>query len=102
VAPTTQRTFLKGHRPTAFLRIYQGGKKPLAAVMMTTTIVDERDETVFNVKSPLVADGFGRARTADHRFDVPADHLTPGAYLLRFEATAGRETVSREVRFVVR
>lgn len=69
---------------------------------MTTTIVDEREQTVYNVKSPLPAGGFGPARAADHRFDVPFEDLTAGAYLLRFEAAAGSQTASREVRFVVR
>jgi VWFA-related protein len=102
VAPTTQRTFLKGHRPAAFLRVYQGGKKPPVPVTMTTTLVDERDQAVYSGTISLGSADFGVARAGDHRFDVPIDDLAPGAYLLRFEAAAGSQTASREVRFVVR
>ncbi|CAN5726122.1 hypothetical protein BH24ACI5_BH24ACI5_16230 [soil metagenome] len=102
VAPTTQRTFLRGHRPTAFLRVYQGGKKPATAVTMVTSLEDEHDRTVSSAKSTLPPEEFDASRAIDHRFEVPVEDLAPGAYLLRFEASAGKETASRDVRFVVR
>ena len=102
VAPTTQRTFLTGHRPTAFLRIYQGGNKPLQTVTMTTSIVNEQDRMVFKATRAVEPSDFDATRAADHRFDLPIQDLPPGAYLLRFEAAAGKLAASRDLRFVVR
>lgn len=102
VAPTTQRTFMTGHRPTAFLRLYQGGKKPLEPVTMTTTIVNEQDRTVVKAERAVEPSDFDATRAAEHRFDLPIEDLAPGAYLLRFEASAGKLTASRDLRFVVR
>ena len=102
VAPTTQRTFLSGHRPTAFLRLYQGGKKPLEPVTMTTTIINDQDRTVVKATRAVEPSDFDATRAADHRFDLPIQNLPPGAYLLRFEAAAGKLAASRDLRFVVR
>ena len=99
VAPTTQRTFLKGHRPSAFLQVYQGERQPSVPVRLQTTIVDDDDQTIHRAEETLE---FGASRSADHRFDLPTDRLSSGAYLLRFTATAGQHTASRDVRFVVR
>ena len=102
IAPTTQRTFLAGHRPTTFLRIYQGGKKPAAAVALTTTIINEQDRTVVKATRTVEPSEFEADRAADHRYDIPIDDLAAGAYLLRFEAAAGSARASRDLRFVVR
>jgi hypothetical protein len=102
VAPTTQRTFMKGHRPTAFLRLYQGGKKPLEPVRMTTTIINDQDRTVVKADRAVEPSDFDASRAADHRFDLPIEDLLPGSYLLRVEAAAGKVTSSRELRFVLR
>lgn len=102
IAPTTQRTFLPGHRPSAFLRLYQGGKKPLQSVTMTTSIVDDQDRTVVKTTRAVEPSDFDAHRSADHRFDLPINDLAGGAYLIRFEAAAGTSTASRDLRFVVR
>ena len=102
VTPTTQRTFMAGHRPTAYLQVYQGGKKDLVPVTLTTTIVNDQDKTVFSASRPLGPSDFTAGRAADHRFDLPIEDLLPGAYLLRFEAVAGKLTASKDLRFVVR
>ena len=41
-------------------------------------------------------------RTADVKFPIPIESLTPGAYLLTIEATLGQTTIRRDVRFKVR
>jgi hypothetical protein len=41
-------------------------------------------------------------RTADVKYQLPIDKLTPGQYLLTFEATLGATTIRRDVRFTVR
>jgi hypothetical protein len=100
--PTTQRVFMRGHKPSAFLRIYQGGKKPRQSVGFTTTIVDQQDRTVHTAKEMLDASAFTGSAGVDRQFDLPIDKLTPGSYLLRFEATGAGKPIAREVRFVVR
>ena len=41
-------------------------------------------------------------RTADIRYQIPTESLTPGEYLLTFEATLGATTIRRDVRFVIK
>jgi hypothetical protein len=67
-----------------------------------TTIVDEEDRTVHSSTGILGPEQFGVNRSVDHRFDLPLDRLSPGAYLLRFTVGADRHTAARDVRFVVR
>ena len=102
IVPTTQRTFLSGHQPTAFLRIYQGERKALERVTVTTTIMNDQGRLVVRASRTLEAFNFNAARAADHRYDLPINDLATGAYLLRFEAAAGNSTFSRDLRFVVR
>ena len=56
VVPTTQRSFAAADRVSAFLRVYQGGKKPFVPIAMRVTIRDERDAVAFR------RDGVTRAR----------------------------------------
>lgn len=102
VQPTTQRVFMRGHKPTAFLRLYQGGKKPRQPVTLVTTIVDQQDRVLHSTKDTLGADRFAGGAGVDQYVEVPVDRLAPGAYLLRFEATTTGKPITREVRFVVR
>jgi VWFA-related protein len=98
--PTTQRVFMSGHRAAAFVRVYQGGKGAQGATL-TTRIIDQSDEAVFSSTQDLSAEEFGPGGV-DHRFELPFGELTPGAYLLRFVASRGKTTVTRDVRFSVR
>jgi len=41
-------------------------------------------------------------RSADVRYSIPVETLTPGAYLLTIEATLGSTTIRRDLRFSVR
>jgi hypothetical protein len=102
VVPSTQRVFLKAHRPTALLRVYQGGRRPRVPIALATTIVNEQDATIHAVTDTLEAARFSGEGGVEHRFNLPVDRLEPGAYLLRFQATAAAKAVTREVRFVVR
>jgi hypothetical protein len=47
-------------------------------------------------------ESFRRALEADMRFDLPVTKLAPGPYLLSVEASAGRVSAKREVRFALR
>jgi VWFA-related protein len=101
VVPTTAREFAPGDRVTAFLRIYQGGAALLTPVAVAARIVDERGRTVFESTDTLGADRFSAARAADYRLDLPLTPLAPGPHLLTIQATAGKHTASRDVRFTV-
>lgn len=102
LTPTTQRTFLAGHRAEAFVRIYQGGRKPPVPVTMRTIIVNDKDVEVLSEARSLSPEQFAAARAVDHRLELPLDRLSAGSYLLRFTAGAAKESVARDVRFVVR
>ena len=102
VSPTTQRSFATTDKAAAFVRVYQGGKRPPIPAILTTTIIDDGDQQVHSANEALPPDQFGEARSVDHRFELPLDRLKPGAHLLRFTLSGGAHTVAREVRFVVR
>jgi VWFA-related protein len=103
VIPTTLRQFARSDRVSGFLRVYQGGRKPLVPVSVTTRIVDERATTMSQRRIEIGVDQF-RSRAADVPFDVPVASLAPGPYLLDvdIEATgSARQRQTRHVRFQV-
>jgi len=103
VIPTSGRVFQKLDRAAAFLRLYQGGKGPLSPVTLATRIVNERDEMVVDKSDSWAPDRFSVAtRSADCRFEIPMVMLSRGQFLLTFEATLGKTTARRDVRFTVR
>ena len=102
IVPTTDRDFETGGQVNTFLRVYQGGRSPVAPVTLTTSILDEHDAKVFSSESTLEADRFAASRSADVTFPLPLDKLKPGVHLLLFEATSGKATARREVVFTVR
>jgi VWFA-related protein len=101
IVPTTDREFETSGQVKTFLRVYQGGKSPVAPVTLTTSILDEHDAKVFSSESTLEADRFAASRSADVTFPLPLDKLKPGVHLLLFEATSGKATARREVVFTV-
>ena len=103
VVPTSERGFQKLDRPSAFVRIYQGGGDPLVPVEFTTRLVDERDLVIANRIETLEPTRFDVAtRSADARFELPIVTLARGEYLLTFEAAMGKVTKRRDLRFTVR
>ena len=57
IVPTTLRVFDVRDRVTSFLRIYQGGKKPLLTATLTVRIVDGADRQVFQATETFGATG---------------------------------------------
>jgi VWFA-related protein len=102
VMPTTRRTFTKADRVTGFLRVYQHAKGTLSSVRLDIRVVDDHDNAAFHATQTLSADQFEPVRAVDQRFDVPVATFAPGPHLLTIEATAGKATARRDVRFVVR
>jgi hypothetical protein len=102
VMPTTRREFVKSDAVTAFLRVYQHTKGALAPVQLDVRIVDDHDAIKFHAAETVAAAQFDATRAVDHRFSLPLADLSPGPHLLTIEATVGKVTSRREVRFVVR
>jgi hypothetical protein len=100
VVPTTLREFGAGDRVKAFVRVYEGGNKPIVPVALTTRIIDDHDHVVLDRPETLAPVRFGTTRAADVRADLPT--LAPGAYLLTFDVALDKTTARREVRFSVK
>jgi VWFA-related protein len=102
IVPTTVRDFQRADSVTTFLRIYQGGTRTPSAVTLVTRVLDESNQAVVIERVELGGTRFERNRTADYRWSLPLDRLTPGGYLLTIEATMGTKALRRDVRFTVR
>jgi hypothetical protein len=96
------REFANDDRPTAFVRLYQGGKRPLAPVRLTARILNEEDAAVFEETSTVPAESFTAARSADYRFALPLAELKPGEYLVSIVAAADKLTSQRDVRIAIK
>jgi hypothetical protein len=101
VVPTSEREFVRVDRVNAFVRVYQGGKAALAPVTVMIRILDAQGATVIEQSDTLDAHAFKAGRAADEKFALPLARLAPGEYLLTMEATLGKSTARRDVRFRV-
>jgi hypothetical protein len=103
VVPTAARVFQKLDRVSAFVRVYQATKGPIAAAALAVRVTNERGELMVNTSETFPADRFtGAARSMDYRFELPTLTLTRGSYLLTFEASLGTARARRDTRFSVR
>jgi hypothetical protein len=88
---------------SAFVRVYQRANRTPVSTDVVTTITDSADRQVRQVTDTLDAARFaGSPRAADVVFELPLQTLSSGEYVLTFEATAGRASARRDVRFRVR
>jgi len=101
-APTTTREFWQDDVVTGFLRVHQGGDRPIVPVDVAIKIVDATGASAFASLETLGGERFGKMRAADVRFDVPVAKFAPGAYLLTIETVAGTATKRREIRLAVK
>ncbi|CAN5651011.1 hypothetical protein BH23ACI1_BH23ACI1_30700 [soil metagenome] len=88
------------HHVGALVRVHQPARR-LQPVMLETEILDAVGEVVVTESRAIDAAGFQHG-AAEHRFELPLRDLTPGDYLLRFNATSGEARAQRDVRFSVR
>jgi VWFA-related protein len=120
IAPTARRTFGASDKVTAFARIYQGGRDPVAATTVTIKITDAAGALRLNRtqlvtaggESPMgrggrqgsapVADVPAADRSIDFRMDLPLTSLPDGEYLLTLDAATSRGVAQRHVRFIVK
>ena len=101
VTPTAQRHFASSRRITAFVRVYDTAAQEQAPVSVAAKIVDVHGAVTFQQTATLRPDG-SAPHSADYLLDLPLSTLAAGDYLLTVEATRGKHTVSRDVRFGVR
>jgi len=104
IVPTTLRVFDVHDQVTSFLRVYQGGRRPLVTATLTVRIVDAGDKEVFHSTESIGAERFGVGRGADALRELPLGDCAPGPHLLTFEVRLGNSGASarRDVRFTVR
>jgi len=98
-APTSERAFGPSDVVTAFLRAYQGGNDKIASVPIKIRIQDAKGKSVFDRTDTLTPDRFGGDRAAEYQYRLPLASLAVGDYLLTCEASLGKITVKRDVRF---
>jgi hypothetical protein len=101
IVPTARRDFAPTDRVTAFLRVYQGGSRALAPAIMTTRLVDARNERISETVRKLDVAAFEKTRSFDDRFDLPVRSLRPGEYLLTVDVAVDGKTAQRTLRFRV-
>jgi VWFA-related protein len=102
VVPTANRTFTRQDPPVVYMRVYQGGSKPVAPVSMQAEVRDSHDRVVWTETSLVAPGDFTAARSADYRVSLPPGRFEPGEHLLT--VTAGRDDenrLERTVRFHV-
>jgi VWFA-related protein len=98
VVPTNRRTFAGGDRAAAFLRVYQGGKRPLRAVPLRVRLTDQHGAVIVDRPEELAAARFSSARSADVRIDLPVGRMAAGDYLLSIDADSGAAVRQARVR----
>jgi hypothetical protein len=99
--PTTIRAFRSDDDVAVFLRIYEGGKGPLAPVQVLARVRDESDAVRSSHDAVLATDYFSEVRSADVELSLPLAELSAGQYLLDIEAQSGNRRLRRTARFTV-
>jgi len=101
LVPTTKRRFAPTDRVSAMVRVYQQAGKPALPVHVIGRITNANDQTVGNDTADLTAEQFAGGRGADYRISLPLSQLAGGEYLFVIEATQGKYSARRGVRFSV-
>jgi VWFA-related protein len=97
VVPTARRDFTPTDTVQGFVRVYQGGSKPVASVPLRVYVLDSQGKPVTDARQTLPAAQFTKDRSANVMLPVPVDRLVSGDYLLVVET----DRAKREVRFRV-
>jgi len=101
-APTTRRSFDRNEVVRAVFQIYQGTQRneAIAPVAMRVRILDAKGSAVRDESLPFSESSF-TDRRADCVITLPLAKLPPGEYLLKLDASTGRHTSGRAVRFSI-
>jgi hypothetical protein len=103
---------------TAFAKVYQGGRDPVAQTTVTAKITDATGALRLNQSQLVTADRTAAGsnlrpvgapsdvvsvdRSIDFRMELPLRTLPAGEYLLTLEASTARGQAQRHVRFKVK
>jgi VWFA-related protein len=102
IVPTSQRAFPQGTQASAFVRVYQGARKPLTDVPFWIELRNQDDHIVLERRDDVRSDAFGAGtRAVDINVALPIARLARGSYLLTV-AAGSKADVRRVVRFEVR
>jgi len=101
IVPTTVREFRPGTRVSVFVRLYQAGSEP-EAVRVTRTLRDEANHATLDETTFVDAARFKSSGSADYQWEVPMSTLASGAHLLTIQASVGRLSIRRDVRFAIK
>lgn len=102
LAPTARREFGVAENVTALVRVYQGGSGASTPVMLTTRILNDQNQPVFEQRLPVLDGQTPAPSSTDYQVDLPLARLSAGEYLLRIQAGGQKPTATRDVRFTVR
>ena len=101
LVPTSRREFRSTDRLTAFVRVYQGGSRPLAPVAVVASVVNTSNRPVSEGRTQLAPEAFEPHRAADYKYEVPLQKMPVGEYLLTISASTGAAKADRALRFKV-
>ena len=101
MTPTTERSFAKDGRVSAFFKVQQAGNVP-QPVAVHIQIAASDGRIVFDEARSLTPADFATARAAAVSVDLPLSRLVAGEYLLVVQASIGSDQLRRNVRFSVR
>jgi hypothetical protein len=99
--PSAVRDFSTHDRVSGLIRVTQGGTSGTVPVHVALQLTDATNRRMLDRIVTIGASDFNVNRAADYRFDVPVQTLAPGEYWLSIDATRGRTTIHRDVRFRV-
>ncbi len=101
--PTTRRTFTPDEHIALIVRAYRGSASGASSepVRLRARIEDADGHRVSDESGTLNAALFLADQSADYAYPVPIATLTPGPYVLNLEASLGKSTVERRVRFEI-
>lgn len=100
-APTTRRDFTTADEVSAFARAYQKPGMEPVVVTVVFRVLDRELREVTAAQMMLTPEQ-STTGSADARFALPLDILSPGSYVLQVEASSAGATSRRDVRFSVR
>ena len=98
---TARRSFRADDHVVAFLRVYEGGSRPVAPITIVTRLLEARDQQVAGSERVVQPPAFTSSRSVDHEFVIPP-HLSTGDYVLIVDVSAGGRTLRRAVPFQVK
>jgi hypothetical protein len=99
-SPTARRVFRGTDTVRAFVRIYEGGTRPLVPLSITTRLIDASDQQIGSGSRQVDPSAFSTARSFDYVFEVPL-RVPSGEYLLVLNVSAGDKQVQTSLRYQV-